>query len=79
MSYRNNCRSDFEQVTDFLANGEEGHFVSNHDNGRTVEITNMCGGRYLCYDGGEVAKQTDDEAVAYGFLMNLLRKRRKTA
>lgn len=60
--------TNFERVTQALATGDEGFFVWNKDNGREVEVTNMCGGRYLCYEHGEVARQTDDEAIAYNFL-----------
>lgn len=58
----------FEKVTQYLMNGREGDFVE-HEDGRRVEITNMVGGRYLCFDSnGEVARQVDDAAFAYNFL-----------
>lgn len=60
--------NQFERVTQALATGDEGFYVRNEENGREVEVTNMCGGRYLCYENGEVARQCDDEAIAYNFL-----------
>lgn len=58
----------FEKVTQYLMNGREGDFVE-HEDGRRVEIVNMVGGRYLCFDSnGEVASLVDDAAFAYNFL-----------
>lgn len=58
----------FEKVTQYLMNGREGDFVERED-GRRVEIANMAGGRYLCFDSnGEVARLVDDAAFAYNFL-----------
>lgn len=62
--------TQFERVTQALATGDEGFFVRDDESGREVEVTNMAGGRYLCKDRhGEPCRQTDDEAIAYNFLM----------
>lgn len=59
----------FERVTQYLESAEDGAWVSNSDNGRAIEVTGMAGGRYLCTEYDEPCRQTDDEAIAYGFLM----------
>lgn len=37
---------------------------------RAVEITNMYGGRYLLFEDGEVAGQTDSAKEAHNFIAN---------
>ena len=67
---RNGNKMDmFDKAINYLENGEVGDFIFNEENGKKVEIANMCGGRYLCYDNGEVAKQTNNESIAYNFLI----------
>lgn len=59
---------NFGLVSDYLMSGKEGDYVE-HEDGRRVEIVNMAGGRYLCFDrDGEVARQVNDVASAYKFL-----------
>lgn len=60
----------FEKAIDYLENGNVGDYIFNEDNGKKIEIADMCGGRYLCYENGEVAKQTDNESVAYNWLIH---------
>ena len=58
-----------EKVVQFLENAEKGICVENEDTGVYVEVTNMCGGRYLvCDRNGEPIRQTDNEAIAYKYL-----------
>ena len=53
----------------YLMNGTEGCWIEH--NGRKVEIVNMCGGRYLCYDKeGNVAGLYHEEWRAMEFLKN---------
>lgn len=56
-------------VVEALRTGFEGYSISNKDNGRKVEVAFMAGGKYLLWDGNEVAGQTDSEDKAYKFLM----------
>ena len=57
-----------EFVINYLENGDEGNFVE--CNGRVVEITNMCGGRYLCLGNGDVSGQTNDVPTCVNFLIH---------
>ena len=67
--------NEFEQVVKFLENGKEGDYTSNEENGRTVEIANMAGGRYLFWMEDDetgltvTAGMTDSEPAAYAFLV----------
>ena len=59
--------TEWNMGIEFLMSGEEGDWAEN--NGKTVEVTNMCGGRYLMRDeDGEVSGLTDDIVVAMLFL-----------
>lgn len=60
--------TQFERVAMYLRSGEEGAYIHNNKNGRTVEVTYMCGGRYLLMENGEVCRLTSNERVAYNFL-----------
>ena len=40
--------SEWNEVTEFLETAEEGCFVENE--GRTVEVVSMCGGKFLFLD-----------------------------
>lgn len=55
-------------LTLWLEQAEEWEAVENGN--RTVVIANMCGGRYLLFEDGEVAGQTDDAKKAHNFLAN---------
>lgn len=39
-------------AAEWLTSGEEGDYVTHE--GRTAEVVNMCGGRYLLTENGEV-------------------------
>ncbi len=59
--------TEWNMGIEFLMSSEEGDWAEN--NGKTVEVTNMCGGRYLMRDeDGEVSGLTDDVVVAMLFL-----------
>ena len=61
--------SNFEKVVRYLENAEEGSFVENEETSVYIEVTNMCGGRYLVFDkNGEVIRQTDSAAIAFKYL-----------
>ena len=53
-----NIELNWSEIPDFLANGDEGTFVREGD--REVEVSNMVGGRYLLWEGRDVAGQTND-------------------
>ena len=53
-----------QMMIDYLRNGEEGDFVE--DGVRMVEVTNMCGGRYLDKKG--IQGLTSDELLCVKFL-----------
>ena len=56
-----------QMVIDYLSNGEKGYFVEN--DGRIVEVSCMCGGRYIFYDeNGELSGQADNELLCIKFL-----------
>lgn len=69
--------STLEDFAETLESAGEGFYIENLDNGRCVEVTNMTGGRYLCTEHDEPVRQTDNEAIAYGFLMGLLKGARR--
>lgn len=57
------------RITNFLKNAEIGEYVE-YD-GKTVEVVNMVGGRYLCLDSrNEVVRLVGSTAAANDFLMN---------
>ena len=61
--------SQIEQTIEYLERSEAGAYVENKDNGRSVEVACMVGGRYLCKDSdGEPVKQTNSPCAAYYFL-----------
>lgn len=54
-----------EQIAKHLEEVEVGNYIKNDDNGRSVEVVNMAGGKYLCYDGdGEVMMLTNSARKA---------------
>lgn len=58
---------DWNEVAEWLKNSHEGDWAEHE--GRTVEIVDMCGGRYLLLDkDGEVAGLVDTEQEAVLFL-----------
>lgn len=54
------------EVPAFLESGECGDWVK--EDNREVEVANMIGGRYLLWEDGDVAGQTDDVSEAVLFL-----------
>ena len=58
----------FEEFVRNMETADVGAYAMNLDNGRMVEVTNMCGGRYLCTEHDEPLKQTDNICVAFNFL-----------
>lgn len=60
-------KTERNEIIEYLQNGDEGDCVE--INGRSVEITNMSGGRYLFRDeDGEVSGQADSELSCIKFL-----------
>lgn len=60
---------EWNAAIEWLENGEEGDYVENE--GRTAEVVNMCGGRYLLTDeNGEVADLVDEAWRAVSYLRN---------
>lgn len=58
-----------KRITGFLENAEIGEYVE-YD-GKTVEVVNMVGGRFLCLDNRlDVVKLTGKPDKACDFLMN---------
>lgn len=58
-----------EKIIEYLENAKKGDFIRNDETGIFVEVTNMCGGRYLvCDKYGEPIRQTDNEMIAYKYL-----------
>ena len=57
---------EWNQATAFLEVAGEGAWVEN--DGRTVEVTNMCGGRYLMLEDYYVMGQCYEEWKAVEFL-----------
>ena len=59
--------NEMSRVVDFLDKAEIGDYVEL--DGKTVEVVNMVGGRYLCLDSrNEVVRLVGDPAAAYNFL-----------
>lgn len=57
----------WEEASRFLSEADEEDYIE--DNGRTIVVVNMIGGRYLCYDENmDVVGVTDDMAVALGYV-----------
>lgn len=56
-------------VIHHLQDGDIGSYAENEENGRMVEVTEMCGGRYLYYENGEVAGQSNSARDAYKYLI----------
>lgn len=58
---------EWNQGIEYLENGNIGWYIEN--DGRIIEITEMCGGRYLAYnEQKEICGQTDEEWRAMSFL-----------
>ena len=57
---------EWNEGIEFLQNAEQGSWIEYKD--RKVAVENMCGGRYLCYENGEVEKLVETEAEAMLFL-----------
>ena len=58
------------KVFTHLSLGDEGNWVEN-DIGKTVEVVNLCGGRFLMTDEhSEICGLTDSMDVVMGFLMD---------
>lgn len=57
---------EWNSAREWLETGAEGSYAENA--GRRVEVVNMCGGRYLLYEFGEVAGLTDEIGKALVFL-----------
>lgn len=62
----NNVELAWLAVPVFLESGECGDYVK--EGNREVEVANMVGGRYLLWEDGDVAGQTDDVSDAVLFL-----------
>lgn len=62
----NNLELAWFAVPVFLESGECGDWV--REDNREVEVANMVGGRYLLWEDGDVAGQTDDVSEAVSFL-----------
>lgn len=61
--------SRLERVAAYLESAAIGAFVENEETGVYIEVTNMCGGRYLvCDRHGNPMRQTDNEAIAYKYI-----------
>ena len=50
----------------FLSTAPIGAFVE--DDNKYIEVVNMCGGRFLCYEDKELAGLTDDVQLAVLFM-----------
>lgn len=59
--------TEWNEGIKYLENGERGDYLEHE--GKTIEIAEMCGGRYLAFDwNGEVCGQTNEEWRAMAFL-----------
>lgn len=56
------------EAVEFLTTEEVGAWVSNNEETRKVIIENMCGGKYLLIDCGEISGLTDNIIEAINFL-----------
>ena len=62
--------NEFDRVEEALKTNDYGFFIENEENGRSVVIECMAGGRYLCLDAdNEVVKLTSCEREACVFLL----------
>lgn len=57
---------EIEEYMEFFRTAEVGDWAENGR--RVVEVVDMVGGRFLFYDGGEVAGQSNSEFRAVDFL-----------
>ena len=57
---------EIEEYMEFLRTAAVGDWAENGR--RVVEVADMVGGRFLCYDGRDVAMQTNSEYRAVDFL-----------
>lgn len=59
---------DWDVIEDWLFLCGTGCYVENDKNGRNIERTDMCGGKYLMSENGYVCGQTDSVEDAINFL-----------
>ncbi len=60
---------EWNRCTEYLENGDEGAWIEN--DGRTVEVVNMVGGRYMLIDvNGYIDSLVDDTWRAVMYLNN---------
>lgn len=60
---------EWNEGTDFLMTAEEGCWIE--EGNRRVEVVDMCGGRFLCIEDGEVAGLFDEVWRAMSFLRKI--------
>ena len=60
---------EWNEGIEFLETADEGCWIENSN--RRVEIVNMIGGRFLCFEDDEVCKLCDEEWRAMSFLKGI--------
>lgn len=60
---------EWNEGINFLTTATEGCWIEEGD--RQVEVVDMCGGRYLCLEAGEVVALLKEEWRAMSFLSNI--------